>query len=114
MVAHPDSGDGSRPTGVETPLRPFEPGILNPTVAARRFAYERHVPEPRLQPYVENFWTITWDLRGQEPYVAQVLPYPSVNLSVTSEQADVTGVQRRRYERRLVGQGYVVGARFRP
>jgi len=43
-----------------------------------------------------------------------VLPYPCVNASVTNEQADVTGLQRRRYDRRLVDEGYVVGARFRP
>jgi AraC-like DNA-binding protein len=114
MAAETGFGDRGRRRRVGAPVQPLEPGILHPSAAARRFAYERHVPDVRLQPYVENFWTITWDLRGQDPYVAQVLPYPSVNASVTSEQADVTGVQRRRYERRLTGLGYVVGARFRP
>jgi hypothetical protein len=110
MAAGTGFGDRGRRRRVGAPVQPLEPGILHPSAAARRFAYERHVPDVRLQPYVENFWTITWDLRGQDPYVAQVLPYPSVNASVTSEQADVTGVQRRRYERRLTGLGYVVGA----
>ena len=91
-----------------------EPGILHPTEAARRFDYRRHVPDERLVDYVENFWTITWDLRGQAPFTAHVLPYPSVNATVTNEQADVTGLVRRRYDRELVGLGYVVGARFRP
>jgi AraC-like DNA-binding protein len=72
------------------------------------------VPDQRLAPFVENLWTITWDLRGQEPFTARVLPYPSVNASVTNEQADVTGLVRHRYDRLLVGKGYVVGARFRP
>ena len=91
-----------------------EPGILHPTLAAQRFDYRRHPPDPRLAPYVENFWTITWDLRGEPPFTAKVLPYPSVNASVTNQEADVTGLQRRRYDRRLVDEGYVVGARFRP
>lgn len=95
-------------------IQPTEPGILNPIHAQARFAYQRHVPDPLLADYVENFWTITWDLRGQDPFTAVVLPYPSVNLSVTHEDADVTGLVRTRYERRLTGRGYVVGARFRP
>lgn len=91
-----------------------EPGILHPTLARRRFDYQRHVPVPALAAHVENFWTITWDLTGEAPYSAQVLPYPSVNASVTNTEADVTGVTRSRYVRRLTGRGYVVGARFRP
>ncbi len=63
---------------------------------------------------IENFWTITWDLREGESYAAQVLPYPSVNLSITNSESDVTGLVRRRYVRQLDGAGYAVGARFRP
>lgn len=92
----------------------LEPGILNPQAARRRFDYRRHVPDRRLADFVENFWTITWDLRGQQSYTANVLPYPCVNASVTNTEADVTGLTRSRYDRRLTGRGYVVGARFRP
>jgi AraC-like DNA-binding protein len=102
------------PDSISEPATAHEPGILHPTLAAQRFDYRRHVPHQRLVPFVENLWTITWDLRGQEPFTAHVLPYPSVNASVTNEQADVTGLVRRRYDRHLVGEGYVVGARFRP
>lgn len=94
--------------------RPTEPGILHPSVAHQRFDYQIHQPVERLEPFVENFWTITWDLPLDEPYVAQVLPYPSVNLSVTNSEADVTGVTTTRYDRHLTGAGFVVGARFKP
>jgi AraC-like DNA-binding protein len=104
----------SQPGGVPVESATTEPGILHPGLSAQRFDYRRHEPDPRLAPFVENFWTITWDLRGQPPFIAQVLPYPSVNATVTNEQADVTGVTRSRYDRRLVDEGYVVGARFRP
>lgn len=96
-------------------VRPaIEPGILHPTLARRRFDYQRYVPHPALAAYVENFWTVTWDLPVDQPFTANVLPYPSVNASVTNTEADVTGVTRRRYDRHLRGRGYVVGARFRP
>ncbi len=63
---------------------------------------------------MENIWTITWRLAPGEEFTAQVLPYPCVNASVTNTEADVTGVTRSRYDRRLTCNGYVVGARFRP
>lgn len=89
-----------------------ESGILHAEESRRHFAYTRHESDPRLAPWVLNFWTVTWDLT--EPYVAQVLPFPAVNLSVTNTEADVTGLTRRRYDRHLAGRGYVVGSRFRP
>lgn len=91
-----------------------EPGILRPTLSRRHFDYRRHEPPAGLAMSIENFWTITWDLPAGEGFTAQVLPYPSVNLSFTNTEADVTGLVRRRYDRHLRGTGYAVGARFRP
>jgi len=89
-----------------------ESGILHVEDSRRHFHYQRHDPDPRLARWVLNFWTVTWELRA--PYVAQVLPFPAVNLSVTNTEAHVTGLVRRRYDRHLSGRGYVVGARLRP
>jgi hypothetical protein len=104
----PTAGSG-RPAG-----RMTEPGILRPTLSFNNFDYQRHVADHRLADFVENFWTVTWDLRGRPAFTAEILPYPAVNLSVTNTEADVSGVVRTRYNRHLVGRGYVVGARFRP
>lgn len=52
-----------------------------------------------------------WDLT--EPYVAEILPYPSVN--VTFEQpggAFVNGVCTRKFERELTGRGRAFGLKF--
>ena len=57
---------------------------------------------------------MSWDLETGRSYTAQTLPYPSVNLSVTNTEVDVTGLTRRCYYRHLRGAGYAVGARFRP
>ena len=76
--------------------------------------YDRYpVPDP-LAGLVEHLWTVTWDLETGRSYTAQTLPYPSVNLSVTNTEVDVTGLTRRCYYRHLRGAGYAVGARFRP
>lgn len=91
----------------------YEPGILRPHRSERHFDYRSHDPGP-LGQLINNFWTVCWDLPAGASYTAQVLPFPSVNLSVTNTEADVTGLVRRRYERHLSGRGYAVGARFRP
>ena len=88
------------------------PGILRPQTSARYFDYRAHAAAEPLRPFVANFRTVTRDLA--EPYVAQVLPSPCVNLSVTDTESDVTGLTPSRYDRRLTGRGHVVGARFRP
>ena len=94
--------------------RVVEPGILRPGSSLQNFDYVRHQTPETLSHWVENFWTVSWDLPPGQRYTAEVLPYPSVNASVTNTEADVTGLVRRRYLRHLVGRGYGVGARFRP
>lgn len=91
----------------------YEPGILRPHESQRHFDYRSHDPGP-LGDLVHNFWTVRWELPPGTSFTAQVLPFPSVNLSVTDTEADVTGLVRRRYDRHLTGSGYAVGARFRP
>jgi AraC-like DNA-binding protein len=91
-----------------------EPSILRPQAALQHFTYQRHEPPAPLGTFIEDFWTVTWDLDAGDSYTAQTLPYPSVNLSVTNTEADVTGIVRRCYYRHLEGSGYGIGARFRP
>jgi len=92
----------------------MDPSILRPRTSAKHFDYERHPVRGALADLIEHFWTVSWDLEAGRTYTAQTLPYPSVNLSVTNTEADVTGLTRRCYYRHLRGAGYAVGARFRP
>jgi AraC-like DNA-binding protein len=91
-----------------------EAAILRPRMSSRHFDHQRHPSPAGLSDLVENLWTVTWDLPAGETYTAAVLPYPSVNLTVTNTEADVTGLVRRRYDRHLTERGFAVGARFRP
>jgi AraC-like DNA-binding protein len=94
--------------------RLIDPSILRPQTSAQFFDYERHRARAPLDELVEHFWTVVWDLPPGTSYAAQTLPYPSINLSVTDTEADVTGLIRRSYHRKLTGSGYAIGARFRP
>jgi AraC-like DNA-binding protein len=88
--------------------------ILRPSSAREHFDYQWHEAPAPMAELIQNFWTVTWALGPGESYTAQTLPYPSVNLSVTNTEADVTGLIRRCYYRHLEGSGYAIGARFRP
>lgn len=88
-----------------------ERGILHPQEQARHRSLSRLAAGPRVGRFVEWYWSVEWDL--SEPYVAEVLPYPSVN--VTFEQpggAFVNGVYTKKFRRDLVGHGCAFGVKF--
>src|SRR5262245_47999702 len=89
-------------------------GILNPQVAEKKFQITRHLPAPHIAFFVERYWIIHWDLRGQPPYVQETLPYPCINLAIEKDRSGVFGVNTGKFARRLEDQGKVFGVKFRP
>ena len=89
-------------------------GILNPYEGFRRFALARHAPSPELAPWVDCYWTVTWDLGPGEQHEQEVLPHPSVQLAFEAHGATVHGIGTRRFLARLEGSGRVLGAKFLP
>ena len=81
----------------------------------RRFEHARYHPSSDLEPYVEHFWVVRWDLRGVTPYRAETLPHPSVHLTFDQhEGARVGGVPRGKFVTILEDAGGVFGTKFRP
>ncbi len=100
-------------------------GVLRPGVTAAQARLRREHPvDPRLEPFVERYWTVEWDRRGQPPFRSEVLSHPCVNLSLEGGDgprhghpvpaALLHGVVTRRFSVELVGRGAVVAAKFRP
>jgi hypothetical protein len=89
-------------------------GILDPTGGEKHFRLSRHAPPEDLAFLVEWHWIVRWDLRGREPYEAQTLPFPAINLVVQEGRSAVHGPMTRRFTRVLTQRGHVVGTRFRP
>jgi AraC-like DNA-binding protein len=93
-----------------------EKGILHPQEQARHRELDRLTASPEVGRYVEWYWAVRWDLRGRSPYLAEVLPHPSVN--VTFEETDtrtgafVNGVCTNRFTRELTGRGWAFGIKF--
>jgi AraC-like DNA-binding protein len=89
-------------------------GILNFKAGAQKFQLSRHLPAQDLSFFVEHYWIVSWDLRGQEPYVQETLPYPSVHLVIEKDQSRVFGVETGKFTRLLENKGRVFGIKFRP
>lgn len=89
-------------------------GILNPAMVGQKFHLSRRQPAPDLALFVEHFWIVAWDLRGQEPFTQEVLPYPCAHLVFDATYTHLYGVMTGKFTRRLEGQGHVLGIKFRP
>jgi len=99
---------------------------MRPGHAARHFALRRFDPGPSVARYVENYWSVRWDLTGRPGYRQEVIPHPCVNLTVESGSPGevrhgfaipaglLHGVVTRRFVVDLAGTGRVLGVRFRP
>ena len=88
-------------------------GVLRPGLAATRFSLVRGEPAAMLAPFVDFYWILRWDLRGQPPHEQTILPHPNVNLAFEASGTGIYGVDRRLFTRSLAGQGRAFGVRFR-
>ncbi len=98
-----------------TDPKPGEPrGVLSPRPEENRFRHARYRPSADLGFFVEHYWAVWWDLRGEEPHLAETLPHPCVHLVVEEGRSELVGVMRGRFSRPLAGEGRVFGVKFRP
>jgi AraC-like DNA-binding protein len=91
-------------------------GVLRTASAdSRRYRHVRYHPSADLEPYVEHYWSVAWDLCGMAPERAETLPHPSVHLIFESNVGGrVTGVARGKFSTILEGKGSVFAAKFTP
>jgi len=100
-------------------------GVVGRGASTSVFDLDRRAPSDAAAPFVEQFWSVSWDLRGQGPFDSTVITFPS--LHITHEWGDdgprhgfplpntlVHGVAERVFHTTIGERGRVVGARFRP
>jgi AraC-like DNA-binding protein len=88
-------------------------GVLRPDLAAAGFSLARSAPSAPLAPFLDYYWIVRWDRRGQPPHEQTILPHPNVNLVFEASGAGIYGVDRRLFTRVLAEQGKALGVRFR-
>jgi len=89
-------------------------GLIDPVAARKMFRMERYLPSQEFSPYLDHFWIVEWDVRGQAPRVQRTLPYPCVNLVFDAGRTAVFGVVRGAFDYVIKDTGHVLGVRFRP
>ena len=101
----PSNGNGARES--------MGRGVLRPELAASVFELTRLAPSAPLAAFVDFYWIVRWDLRGQPPHEQTILPHPNVNLVFEASGAGIYGVDRSLFVRQLSGLGQALGVRFR-
>ncbi|MFH8476867.1 DUF6597 domain-containing transcriptional factor [Streptomyces sp. NPDC018000] len=96
-------------------------GIIDASELFAQVRFRRREPASALQPYLEHYWLIDWDLK--RPYASHLVPHPSVNLVFQQYEtgqghdagfAEVSGIGLDLFTQKLEGRGRVCGAQFRP
>ena len=93
--------------------RDNEPGILYANTAREKFQYGTRPPAPELAPFIENYWTVSWDLRGERPFTQRVLTRPGVNMTFKHGRSRIAGLTTGQFTEVLEGRHRVFGIRFR-
>ena len=98
-------------------------GALRPEQLGQYIDIQRAQCSPEITRWVEGYWQLRWAMPQQQSYLSQVLPHPTVSLSIehgdtrdglAAETVVVTGVPARRFEINVRGEGTVFGIKFRP
>jgi len=90
-------------------------GVLRNAADPDRGRLRRYHPSADLELFVEHYWVVDWDLRGQAPERVETLPHPSVHLIFQrGVGGQVAGVSRGKFSCLLEGEGGVFGIKFTP
>lgn len=87
-------------------------GILHLRSNEPMMGLERFEASPTLRPFVEHYWSVTWE--HQPRTLRETVPHPSVHLVVEPGESKVHGIHLKRFSRWIEGSGRVLGVKFRP
>ncbi len=89
--------------------------------ALQEYTHFTTTPPPEvLAPYLERFWSVSWDLPSGHYFRQQIIPNPHVSLVHYQTEGHPTletgtyieGVVKKLFSIDLVGSGFIVGAKF--
>lgn len=92
----------------QAPLR----GVIQPRAVPRPFEVARWEAPAGLGDFIEHIWRVRWSV--SEPFVQFTLPDPVAHLVFENGDVSVHMPMSTRFRRELVGEGEVLGFKFRP
>lgn len=88
-------------------------GVLRHHATPGSYQHLRYPPSSALADWVQHFWIESWDVRGHDAQVREVLPHPNVQCVFAHGRSKIYGVQLRRFVRQLTGADRIFGITFR-
>ncbi|MGG1662762.1 AraC family transcriptional regulator [Brevibacillus sp. NRS-1366] len=92
----------------------FPKGVLHALIGEKKFSLLRFQPSAENRYFVQHYWIVRWDLRGEPPYSQTVLAHPNINLVFEKGATGIFGVAKTTSSHVLQEQGRVVGVKFKP
>lgn len=89
-------------------------GILNPLKGKQKFDLLRYFPADELKFFIEHYWIVKWDLRGENPYNSETLPHPSIHIVFEKNYSRIFGILEGKFSRLIKDEGKVFGIKFKP
>lgn len=89
-------------------------GVLHHSKGQDSYKLQRRFPSKELAVFVEQYWHVSWDLRGQQPHIQQNIPHPSVNLVFEKNLSRIVGPVSKTYQYRMCGRGQIFAVKFQP
>ena len=83
-------------------------------IGRKPYTITRYAPSKELQELVHHYWIVRWNLRGEDPYVQELLPHPSVNIVIEKNRSQIVGVISKKTSQILKDEGIVFAAMFQP
>ncbi len=93
-------------------------GVLFKQKSEPHYNLQQQEPCLELAPYIEQYWSVTWDLSLQKPHIQQNIPSPNVHLVFSQHEqqkneAYVMGLVSQRFDYELQERGLICGVKFK-
>ncbi len=93
-------------------------GVLFKQKSEPHYNLQQQAPCLELAPYIEQYWSVTWDLSQQKPHIQQNIPSPNVHLVFAhlqqrKNEAYIMGLLSKRFDYELQGRGLICGVKFK-
>jgi len=87
-------------------------GVFHLHNSEKNYHLEQFQPNLKLQPFVEQFWHVKWNLRPHQVHTQKNLPQANMHFTFEGNQALVYGPVTSSFTRTLAGDGNIFGIKF--
>ena len=87
-------------------------GVLHLRSSEKNYLLKQFQPSSKLQPFVEQFWHVKWDLRNRQTHIQKNLPQANTHITFEDNKSLIYGPVTSTFTRTLIEQGNIFGIKF--